>query len=142
MKPLRKLIRYHRYQLDERRRRVKELEEAEAALDGQIVSLEDQLASERVAAANSPEVLTAYGVYSRTQLDLRAALSRRKVEAGDAVTEARDALLEAFAELKRYELTLARYERTERMERDRRDQIELDETALRTHRQGTLAGIR
>ena len=141
-KPLGKLIRFHRYHLDEKRRQIKELEEAEASLSGQIDTLEDQLASERTALQTAPDALSNYGGYARAHLDRRAELTKEKELAGEAVAEARDALLEAFAELKRYEITLERYEQAERRERDKIDQNEIDETALQNHGRQSAAAAR
>jgi len=141
-KPLGKLIRFHRYHLDEKRRQIKELEEAEAALSGQIDTLEDQLASERSSLQAVPDALSDYGGYARAQLDRRAELTKEKELASEAVAEARDALLNAFAELKRYEITLERYEQAERQERDKNDQNDLDETALQNHGRQSAAATR
>ncbi|MDH3700671.1 MAG: flagellar export protein FliJ [Alphaproteobacteria bacterium] len=141
-KPLGKLIRFHRYHLDEKRRQIKELEEAEAALSGQIDTLEDQLASERSSLQALPDARSDYGGYARAQLDRRAELTKEKELASGAVAEARDALLSAFAELKRYEITLERYEQAERQERDKNDQNELDETALQTHGRRSATALR
>jgi flagellar export protein FliJ len=141
-KPLGKLIRFHRYHLDEKRREIKELEEAEAAISGQIDTLENQLESERSSLQAIPDALSDYGGYARAELDRRAELTKEKELASEAVAEARDALLNAFAELKRYEITLERYEQAERRERDKVDQSELDETALQNHGRQSAAAIR
>jgi len=141
-KPLGKLIRFHRYHLDEKRRQIRELEEAEAALSGQIDTLEGQMASERAALQATPDARSDYGGFVRTQLDRRAELKKEKELASDAVAQARDALLNAFAELKRYEITLERYEQAERQERDKVDQSEVDETALQNHSRQSASVMR
>ena len=134
MKTLAKLIRYHRYLVDEKRREVRELEERAVAFEQAIDSLDAQVVAERISAADSDFGSADYGGFAQASLVRRSSLVRELSEAADAVEEARNGLLDAFAELKRYEISLDRKEALARQNRARRDQLELDEVSLNGHR--------
>lgn len=139
MKALAKLIRYHRYLVDEKRREVKELEERAVALEQSIDRLDAQVAAERLSAGETDLGSADYGPFAQASLVRRASLVAELNEASDAVEAARSGLLDAFAELKRYEVSLERREALARQNRARRDQLELDEVSLTGHRRGAGA---
>lgn len=134
MNVLEKLIRFHRYELDAKRRELRILEEREAAVRNAIGSLDDQVGSERVAAKQSQAGLSAYGGFARAALDRRADLLAALQAATQATDAARDAVLDAFAELKRFEISLDRRRFSELRDRERREQDVLDEAAIVAHR--------
>lgn len=134
MSVLRRLVRYHRHQLDEKRRNLRALEERAASVEGAIERLDMSVVAERRAASHAPEVMSAYGGFARAALDRRASLLVALGEATRAVEAARDELLDAFAEVKRYEISLDHQERREREEQGRRVQGLLDEAALNLYR--------
>lgn len=80
----------------------------------------------------------AYGIFARAALDRRAALLGDLSAANSAVESARDALLAAFAEVKRYEISLKNQESAEKEALDRRLQGEIDESALNLFRRRNL----
>jgi flagellar export protein FliJ len=131
---LRRLVRYHRHQLDEKRRNLRTLEERAASIEGAIEKLDKSVAAERRVAKHSPDVSGAYGSFARAALDRRAALLETLSEASRAVDAAREELLDAFAEVKRYEISLDHQERREREEQERKVQGQLDEAALNLYR--------
>lgn len=139
MKALAKLIRYHRYLVDEKRREVKELEERAAALEQSIDRLDAQVAAEQISAGESDLGSADYGPFAQAALVRRASLGAELREAVDAVEAARSGLLDAFAELKRYEVSLERREALDQRNRARRDQLELDEVSLTGHRRSAGA---
>lgn len=139
MKALRKLIRYHRYLVDEKRREVRELEERAVALERSIDRLDAQVAAERISAVETDLGSADYGGFAQATLVRRATLVAELSEAADAVEDARGGLLDAFAELKRYEVSLERREMLARQNRARLDQFELDEVSLNGHRRGGAA---
>jgi len=139
MKTLAKLIRYHRYLVDEKRREVKELEERAVALEQNIDRLDAQVVAERISAVETDLGSADYGGFAQASLVRRAGLIGELSEATDAVEEARGGLLDAFAELKRYEISLDRKEALARQSRARRDQLELDEVSLNGHRRSSTA---
>ncbi|RKQ73836.1 flagellar export protein FliJ [Oceanibaculum indicum] len=140
MKALSTLIRLHTHQLDDKRRA---LAEAERRLDNaraQRAALDEEMVAEKATAAKGGEGAYTYGAY------LQAAKRRREaIDAGIAVLEkaageARDAVAEAFAELKKYEITKANRERREMEEANRREQELLDEMGLAMHRRNNGEG--
>jgi flagellar export protein FliJ len=131
---LRRLARYHRYLLDERRRALRTLEEQAAAIEGAIEGLDQGIVTEQRIARSAPEVIGAYGGFARAALERRSVLLGSLSEASDAVDAARDELLDAFSEVKRYEISLEHQERREHEERGRQLQGQIDEAALNLHR--------
>ena len=138
MSVLRRLVRYHRHRLDEKRRELRILEERAAAVEGAIESLDNSVVAEQGVARRSSEVIGAYGVFARAALDRRATLLGDLSAANGAVEGARDALLAAFAEVKRYEISLKNQENAEKEALDRRQQGEIDESALNLFRRRDL----
>ncbi|MPY74119.1 MAG: hypothetical protein GEU87_07645 [Alphaproteobacteria bacterium] len=134
MSVLRRLVRYHRHLLDEKRRNLRTLEERAASVEEAIERLDKSVVAEQRVAKRSSEVLGAYGGFARAALDRRGALLGALSEANSAVEAAREELLDAFAEVKRYEISLDHQERAERDEQARKFQGQLDESALNLYR--------
>jgi len=134
MSVLRRLVRYRRHLLDEKRRELRELEERAAAIDKAIADLDDNVVAEQRFGRRSTDAFNGYGSFARAALDRRAALLERLSEANAAVDRARDELLDMFAEAKRYEIGLEQQLEAERQERERQSQGALDEAALNQHR--------
>ncbi len=134
MSVLRRLVRYHRHILDEKRRELRGLEEQAAAVESAIETLDDSVVHEQQVAGQSTQALGAYGPFARAALDRRATLLGALSEANLAVDTARDALLDVFAEVKRYEISLENQEREEREARERQVQGQIDESALNLYR--------
>ena len=74
MTVLRRLVRYHRHLLDEKRRALRELEERSASIEDAITGLETGIVDERASAAKSMDAIGAYGGFVRASLDRRDAL--------------------------------------------------------------------
>jgi flagellar export protein FliJ len=140
MQLLEKLIRYHKFLLDEKRRVLKALQDEEARIETALHDLQKELVTEQAAARAAPEALYAYGSFARAAIDRRAALHDELVAAAAKVEAAREELAQAFEELKKYEITKDNRDRAEREELDRREQIELDEIASVGHRRRRLEG--
>jgi len=134
MSVLRRLVRYRRHLLDEKRRELRELEERAAAIDKAIADLDDNVVAEQRFGRRSTDAFNGYGSFARAALERRAALLERLSEANAAVDRARDELLDMFAEAKRYEIGLEQQLEAERQERERQSQGALDEAALNQHR--------
>lgn len=140
MKALSTLIRLHNHQLDEKRRALAEAERRLANARAQRTALDAEMLAEKATAAKGGEGAYTYGAY------LQAAKRRREaIDAGIAVLEkaageARDAVAEAFAELKKYEITKASRERRAQEEANRIEQNLLDEMGLAIHRRNSGEG--
>jgi len=140
MKALATLIRLHNHQLDDKRRALAEAERRLGNAKAQRAALDEEMVSEKATAAEGGEGAYTYGAY------LQAAKRRREaIDAGIAVLQqqadaARDAVAEAFAELKKYEITKASRDRRAQEEANRVEQNLLDEMGLSMHRRNRDEG--
>ncbi len=134
MSTLDSLIRLHRWQVDERRRQVAELEALSARLRGELVRLADERAREQSAAGASFLAQHVYPGYIRRALERQKTLERSLAEAEAQILQARDALAEAFQELKRYEIAAANRERLRMNAAARRERLETDAIAIENFR--------
>ncbi|MHA1571698.1 MAG: flagellar export protein FliJ [Alphaproteobacteria bacterium] len=134
MKGLVTLIRYKKWNLDEKRRGLAEFERLERNLRAELVSLADELKAEQVVAQASSEGSYAYGEYAKAARQRGARIEESLSSVQQQADGMRDEVAEAFEELKRYELTQAKQERDARVEADRREQVELDEIAQNGYR--------
>ncbi len=141
-KGLATLVRVNEWTVDEKRRvlgqRLRELDELEQAL----LRLEHEVVAEqRSAAANPGEAGFLYGSYAEGVIHRRqqfeAAIKSKEAEAAIA----REALNDAYRELKKYEVIRDTRARQELAERDRKDQLLLDDLGIENHRRrnGTTA---
>ncbi len=139
MKGLTTLIRYKKWNLDEKRRALAEFERLERNLRAELVNLDDELKAEQVVAQSSSEGSYAYGEYAKAVRDRGARIEASLSSVQQQADGMRDEVAQAFEELKRYELTQANQERNARVAADRREQVVLDEIAqdgYRRRRQG------
>jgi chromosome segregation ATPase len=128
------VIRVQKWQLDERRVQLAELERLEARLKGEAEKLVRELESEQRVAANDDEARCAYASYAVALLDRQAKLNASIAEVEGQIQRARDALAESFQEVKRYELAAANRRGRERAHINRKMQIAQDEMALQIFR--------
>lgn len=133
-KGLKTLIRLSKFNVDEKRRVLVALQNAEdqvlAEIDGHDHRLKEE---QRVAAQDSTGVGYLYGAYHRAWMDRRENLLRSLAALRAQIEAARDALAEAYREQKTYEITQAARERREAEERDRKEQSFLDELGQQMH---------
>lgn len=133
MSVLEKLIRYHKFLLDEKRRALRDVQTEEDRVETAIDDLANEVLTEQRVAKASPDYGPAYGSYARLALDRRATLHEELAEASARVEAARDELADAFEELKKFEITKDNRDQAELEEFNRREQIELDEVAALGH---------
>ena len=133
------LIRINEWTVDERRRelgaRLKELDDLEAALD----RLEKEVADEQRTAAARPEIAGfLYGAYAESVIHRREQFQLASKSKEQEVSVAREALSDAYRELKKYQVFHENQQRMEAEEQARKDQAELDELGLhaRNFREG------
>ena len=134
MSTLETLIRLHRWQVDERRRHVAELEGLAEKLHLELARLAEERRAEEAAATASFEAQQAYPGYIRRALERQRTIERSKAEVEGQILQARDALAEAFQELKRYEIASANRERHRIHQANRRERIETDAIAIENFR--------
>ena len=130
MKSLSTIIRLHRWELDERRRALAELQALFDKLASEIVRLEEDLKRERAIAEQTVGASIALAAYLKAMLTRRSHLqeSQRQIERQIAV--ARDEISNAFAELKRFELAKAERDRQDAQRRNKQEVARYDEIAL------------
>ena len=133
MKALPTLIRVHRWHLEEKRRKLSELERLRAELAAQARRLEEGLASEQRIAERSEEGRYAYGAYAASIISRRETLAVSIGESQQAIVLAREEVSEAFREVKKHEIAARIRERRAQAEAARREQALLDEVGLNMH---------
>ena len=140
MSTLDSLIRMHRWQLDERRRQLAALEELAAKLAEEQHRLEAENLREQAAATASPEAAASYPGYAHGFLDRRRKLEQSRAETAAQIAQAREALAEAFQEVKRYEITAASRARLQEQREARRQARVLDDLGIEGYRRRGAGG--
>lgn len=134
MSALESLIRLNRWQLDERRRQLADLDAlAERLRQEQARLLAEQQAEQKVA-GSSAEAATAYGAYARRLIERRTKLEQSLASVEQQIVLARDALAEAYREVKRYEIASANRAAKQRQRLMRQQQRTLDDLGVETFR--------
>ena len=140
MNVIEKLIRFHKFDLDEKRRVLRDLEEQEASVQQAIDSLDQEIQSEQSFSRSQADFAPYYGGYASRNKSQRETLEGELAKAHEQVETARDVVSQAFEELKKYEITKDQQDHREYLEQERQNQIELDEVALTAHqRKGSVS---
>ncbi len=135
-KDLHTLIRFNEWSVDQRRRDLGELLGALADLESGLHRLGEELIREQRAVQASPEEAGFfYGNYANAVIDRRNHINTGIANMEQQVAEAREKLDEAYRELKKYEVAQETRDLRQAREEARKEQIELDEIGLQTHRQ-------
>jgi flagellar export protein FliJ len=130
MKSRETLIRLRKFQVDEKRRRVAQIEGMIAEFDRIAGDLEREIRVEQDRAGIHDPGHFAYPTYAKAAMQRRENLKRSADELRTQLEEAKVALGEAFEEMKKVELLDERDQMRERAEEDAREQAELDAVAL------------
>lgn len=136
MSALESLVRLHRWQLDERRRQLGDLDVLAAKLRQEEQRLAEEQKTEQATAAASLEAASAYGGYARRLIDRRAKIEESIVSVEQQIVGAREALAEAFQEMKRYEIAAANRAAQRRRKLDQLESHVLDEIGIDVFRRG------
>ena len=128
--PLKNLIRVHDWQVDEKRRHLGDLLRMQDDLQAQLDRLGAELKREQALAAKDPESATFYGAYAEGVIQRRERLRASIVKMDQEVAVAREAVREAYRELKKYQIAEEHRLAAEADERAKRDQKTLDEIGL------------
>ena len=134
MRGLPNLIRLHRWQLDERRRAVAELEALRLAIRKDIERLEAEIGAESGA---SRELTKGVALFPSYFANARARQTRMEAsidEIDASLHVSREEAGNAYRELRKYETVLENFERQEEMTENRREQAEQNEIALGIYR--------
>lgn len=130
------LMRLHRWQLDERRRHLAELEDLAQRLREEQYRLDAESEREQAAAAASPGAAASYAAQVRQLTERRRKLVQSRAEVAERIVRARDALTEAFQEVKRYEIIIANRTRQQELREEQPRQPTLDELGVEAFRRG------
>ncbi|MCH8862770.1 MAG: flagellar FliJ family protein [Proteobacteria bacterium] len=133
MKGIDSVIRLQKWQVDEQRRQVADLEGLLMDLTQRAQALEQEILKEQEVAADQ-NVAFIYGNYVRHAISRRETLQRSIVDAEVAAVAARDVLTELYQDMKRYEIAKDRHDARQALKENRAEQAELDDIALKMHR--------
>jgi flagellar export protein FliJ len=137
MKGLPTLIRVRQWELEEKRRKLADLEGLAAQLDEAISRLDDEVKMEQVVATSSTEVNFAYAPYAQAAIERRRTLQASLEDVRQQIDAAHEEVTVAFQELKKYEVAQDNRRKRARVETNRREQIVLDEIAIEGFRRTT-----
>jgi len=130
MKSRETLIRLKKFQVDERRRKVAQIEGMIAEFERMGVDLEREIKSEQDRAGIHDPGHFAYPTYAKAAMQRRENLQRSADDLKVQLDAATNALAEAFEEMKKIELLDERDQMREREEENAREQAELDAIGL------------
>src|SRR5882672_5605836 len=130
MKSRETLIRLKKFQVDEKRRKVAQIEGMIAEFERMGGDLEREIRSEQERAGIHDPAHFAYPTYAKAAMGRRENLKRSADELRIQLEDAKGAQGEAFDELKKVELLDERDQMRERAEEEAREQAELDAMGL------------
>ncbi|MZR30189.1 hypothetical protein [Sneathiella litorea] len=139
MKGLDSLIRVHKWKLDEKRRELADFENLRAGFVKQLRSLEEEQQREQDVAGNNPEVGFSFANYVAAAKQQRENIQASIAEVDDKLTELNEEVRVLYQELKKYQVALNAREVREKYERNRIEQMGLDELAIELHRRKSRA---
>ncbi len=133
---LNSLIRLHEWRVDEKRRALGDLLGVVADLEQQARRLEEDLKKEQgVARASPDEAGYLYGNYAHAVILRRERIAQSIAATERKIAAAREALNDAYRNLKKYELVQGARDTREARERERAEQMVLDELGAQAYRQ-------
>jgi flagellar export protein FliJ len=130
MKSRETLIRLKRFQVDEKRRRVAQIETMIAEFGRMSADLDREIAAEEAKAGISDAAHFAYPTYARAAAQRRDNLRRSADDLHEQLNDAKAQLGEAFEELKKVEILEDRERSAERALENARDQAAMNQIGL------------
>ena len=129
MKSRETLIRLKKFQVDERRRKVAQIEGMIAEFERMAGDLDREIKTEQERAGIHDPAHFAYPTYAKAAIGRRENLRRSAGELKTQLDDAKAMLGEAFEELKKVEMLDERDQQREKAEENAREQNELDRIA-------------
>jgi flagellar FliJ protein len=126
MKSRETLIRLKKFQVDEKRRKVAQIEAMIAEFERMAGDLEREIRIEQERAGIHDPAHYAYPTYAKAAIQRRENLTRSANELRTQLDDAKNALADAFEELKKVELLDERDQARERTQENAREQADLD----------------
>jgi flagellar protein FliJ len=130
MKSRETLIRLKKFQVDEKRRKVAQIETMIAEFERMAADLDREIAAEQERSGIHDPGHFAYPTYAKAAMTRRDNLRRSGHELKTQLDDAKAALGEAFEELKKVELLDERDQMRERVAENARDPAELGQLSL------------
>ncbi len=130
MKSRETLVRLRRFQVDDKRRRVAQIETMIAEFDRMAADLTREIATEEQRAGISDPAHFAYPTYAKAASQRRDNLRRSAAELQGQLDDAKAELGEAFDELKKVEILEDRERSAERSLENARDQAAMNQIGL------------
>ena len=124
------LIRLKKFQVDEKRRKVAQIESMIADFERMAGDLEREIRLEQERAGIHDPAHFAYPTYAKAAIQRRENIKRSADELKGQLDSAKDALADAFEELKKVELLDERDQMRERAAMDAHEQADLDAIGL------------
>ena len=140
MTALQSMIRVHSWVLEEKRRGLAEIQAFVDKLKNDIALLDQNIEAERGVTGRLEEANLAFPAFVAAALDRRKRLCETISNLEQQVDEARDAVAEAFQELKAYEMAYENQERREAAGRARAERIGQDELGIDLYRRNKASG--
>jgi flagellar export protein FliJ len=137
MKGLPTLIRVRQWELEEKRRKLADLEGLAAQLEEAVARLDDEVRMEQGVASASHEVSFAYAPYAQAAIERRRTLKASLADVRVQIEAAAQEVTAAYQELKKYEVAQDGRRRRARVEANRRETIVLDDIAIEGFRRTT-----
>jgi flagellar FliJ protein len=134
LKGLPTLIRVRTWALEEKRRKVADLQALEAQLQEAIARLDDEVQIENNIASGDTNARFTYGSYLSAAIERRRTLDASVIDVRHQIEAAQDEVTVAYQELKKFEVAQSNRKRRARDEANRREQVGLDEIALESFR--------
>ncbi|MBN9496697.1 MAG: flagellar FliJ family protein [Alphaproteobacteria bacterium] len=133
-KGLNSLIRLSDAALNDRRRELNALQEREEEIKRKLDELEEEKLREQSLSRELEAGAFAYSGYAQGTIHRRKELERQLAALQPMLEQARDAMAEAFQELKRYQIALDLRKKSDKEAADRKATIAMDEISLNMHR--------
>ena len=130
MKSRETLIRLKKFQVDEKRRKVAQIETMIAEFERMATDLDREIQAEQDRSGIHDPTHYAYPTYAKAAIARKQNLTNSANELKGQLDDAKAALQEAFEEMKKVELLDERDQMRERAEEDAREQADLDAIGL------------
>lgn len=132
MKTRDSLIRLKRFQVDEKRRQLSQIESMISEFNRMADELDEQIKSEQQRVGITDVTHFAYPTFAKAAADRRDNLRNSAHELDDQLQRAQDALSEAIEDLKKFEQLEERDQQRDRTAQEMAEQDQLDEVAARS----------
>lgn len=130
MSSFKTLIRVQKWQLDEKRRALTELQTLEDRLRGEIDRLAEEMRAEQDTARNDFNASFTYAAFARGAMERRRRIDDSIRQVQEQIVAAAEQVAEAYQDLKRYELAEEERLKREREKEKHKEELMMDETAL------------